>query len=413
MGLLLGLAALAPAVSFATDLTAEQILARVSQTYRGLTSFHFVERETVTAEQTSVDRRPEAPTLPFSDDLPSHDSETDLAVSSPGKIRVVVRSGRGKILVVSNGRNTWAYIPDLEEYIEAAAAPLLDELWAHGTYPIYSASGVVAGYRSLSRVAVHARLRGEETLSLGGRKARCYVVDIPGYGWDRLWVDEQRFIVLQDRSSDEEVYVTWRLAGADLGPISDKVFEFAVPSGARRVDSFSRPAGRLQRDEEKLAVLLIGWEKWSNGGEGVIYPYEGTKGRDFTLGSLGGGNVRLQSLRGKIVVLDFWASWCKPCQEELAAMQKLHDELASQGVVFLGIDDESPETVKSFVQAGGYTFPMLLDTEQAIPQLYGVRLVPTTVVIDRKGKIAAHYVGAGGEAGLRRALQSAGLNTTP
>jgi peroxiredoxin len=114
-----------------------------------------------------------------------------------------------------------------------------------------------------------------------------------------------------------------------------------------------------------------------------------------------------------MVVLDFWASWCKPCQEELAAIQKLHDELAPKGVVFLGIDDESPETVKSFVKARGYSFPMLLDTQQAVDDLYGVRWVPTTVVIDRKGKIAARYVGAGGEAQLRRALKSAGLNTTP
>ena len=123
--------------------------------------------------------------------------------------------------------------------------------------------------------------------------------------------------------------------------------------------------------------------------------------------------MRLHGLHGKTVVLDFCASWCKPCQGELAAIQKLHDELASKGVVFLGIDDESPETVKNFVKAQGYTFPMLLDPKQTVHGLYGVRLVPTTVVIDRKGKIAAHYVGAGGEEQFRRALKSAGLNTTP
>ncbi len=69
--------------------------------------------------------------------------------------------------------------------------------------------------------------------------------------------------------------------------------------------------------------------------------------------------------------------------------------------------------MKSFVTARGYTFPTLLDSEQTVHQLYGVRWAPTTVVIDRKGKIAAQYIGAGGEAQLRRALKSAGLNTTP
>ena len=123
--------------------------------------------------------------------------------------------------------------------------------------------------------------------------------------------------------------------------------------------------------------------------------------------------MRLLGFHGKIVVLDFWASWCEPCQQELAAIEKLHEELASKGVVFLGIDDESWETVQNFVKAHGYTFPMLRDSKQTGHQLYGVRCVPTTVVIDRKGKIAAHYVGARGEAQLRRALKSAGLKTTP
>jgi peroxiredoxin len=81
-------------------------------------------------------------------------------------------------------------------------------------------------------------------------------------------------------------------------------------------------------------------------------------------------------------------------------------------VVFLGIDDESAETVKGFVKGRGYTFPMLLDTEQAVHQLYGVRWAPTTFVINRKGKIAAQYIGAGGEAQLRTALKAAGLDTT-
>ena len=112
------------------------------------------------------------------------------------------------------------------------------------------------------------------------------------------------------------------------------------------------------------------------------------------------------------MVLDFCASWCLPCQEQLAAIQKLHDELASKGVVFLGIDDESSEAVEDFVKTHGYTFPMLLDSKQTAHQLYDVRLVPTTVVIDRKGKIAAHYVGAAGEEQLRRALKSVGLSTT-
>jgi peroxiredoxin/outer membrane lipoprotein-sorting protein len=417
MALLLGLAALASAVSFATDLTAEQILAKVSQTYGGLTSFRFVERQE--SKQPVIGGVPRE-TEPF--DPLEVLNWRDLTLSTPGKIRLVFSTVAGAVLLVSDGQKTVAYIPSLREYGEAAAAPLVQELWRH---PIRSIGDDLALYRSLSDDARGAKLRGEETLSLGDQGVQCYVVDVRvNSAWRRLWVDEQRFIVLQDRwtyglegSRRELVGAdlwTRRLTGLDLGPTSDGVFQSVVPSGTRRVDLFGAPAGPAEHTVEVLASLLIGSEMQD---EHVFqltgYGLRGRKARDFTVGSLGGAEVRLDRLRDKIVVLDFWASWCQPCQEELAAIQKLHNALRSKGVVFLGIDGESPDTVQGFVKAHGYTFPMLLDSNETVHGLYGVRLVPTTVVINRKGKIAAHYVGAGGETQLRKALRAAGLNTTP
>ena len=438
MAVLLGLAFLIPIPCLAQSLTPEQILAKVSQTYRGLQSFRFVE-EHKGGNADPSGSPPYGPSGPFGDRPASY--ETDLALSAPGKIRLVVKSEGGEIWLVSDGRKTWEYIPNLNEYTETAAAPLVEELWAH---PIRLISDDLARYRSLSPEAGHAKLRGEKTLSLGGQKVPCYVVAVSARaGSQTLWIDEQHFIVSRDEwtspaatgpdiANPDRSYIvdagvwTSRLTKADLGPISDDVFQFVPPSGARRADFFGVPTGLVQGYEEVFACLLIGSTlenpvvglEWSLHGSDDVsqrtqYILQGTKARDFTATSLGGENVRLDGLPGKIVVLNFWASWCEPCQEELAAIQKLHDELASKGVVFLGIDDESPETVKDFVKTQGYTFPVLLDSQHTLHGLYGVRLVPTTVVIDRKGKIAAHYVGAGGEAQLRRALKSAGLNTTP
>jgi len=442
MGVLLGLVALVPAVSFATGPTAEEVLERVSQTYCGLSSFRFIEQqESQPAGSMSGMIGPNDLPAPFGGRAAR--CETDLAVSTPGKIRLVVSSEQAKIQLVSDGRKTWAYIPDLNEYLEADAAPLLQELWAN---PLDLISDDLARYRSLSHEAGPAKLRGEESLSLAGRKTRCYVVEVPSIvvlqryasgamgamavvdlpsrsGWRRLWVDEQRFIVLRDEWTSgagagpdlpdqrdaffwQADFVRSRLTGADLRPMPDDLFQFDAPSGTRRVDSFSAPAWPVQVAEAGLEARLIG------GPQNEDHLLRNWRAPNFTAGSPGGENVRLDRLHGKIVVLDFWASWCQPCQEQLAVVQKLHDELASKGVVFLGIDDESSQTVNDFVKAHGYTFPTLLDPKLTVDGLYGVRLVPTTVVIDRKGKIAAHYVGAGGEAQLRTALKAAGLKTT-
>jgi peroxiredoxin len=231
-------------------------------------------------------------------------------------------------------------------------------------------------------------------------------------------VDKSRFIVWHDQFAGGWVAVppnkfgdgsegatTYNLKELDPGPVPDETFHFDPPAGAKRVESMTKDS--------------YGLNPWRSLGtfdppEATLDPTAtGKKGPDFALQDVNGKDFRLEGLRGTVAVLNFWASWCKPCQEQLAAIQKLHDELASQGVVFVGIDDESAETVKSFAEARGYTFPMLLDTEQGVHQLYGVRWAPTTVVINRKGKIADLYIGAGGEAQLRRALKSAGLKATP
>ena len=274
MGLLLGLAALVPAVSFAADPTAEQIVAKVSQTYSGLTSFRFVEhresRKPIVPNTCTT-----APPGPFGDRPANY--ETDLTVSAPGKVRLIVSSwdgeGRGEVWLFSDGKNTWAYIPILNEYAEAAAAPLLQELWRH---PINLITDDLARYRSLSQEARHAKLRGEESLSLGGQEVPCYVVGVPcPIGSRALWVDEQRYIVLRDEwfspwdsgggpDAESTVIPYWgvwgsRLTKADLGPISDNAFRFAVPSGARRVDLFSA-AEPCKFRAELVACLLIGSE---------------------------------------------------------------------------------------------------------------------------------------------------------
>lgn len=114
-------------------------------------------------------------------------------------------------------------------------------------------------------------------------------------------------------------------------------------------------------------------------------PWQEGMAPDFTLPTLDGRTVTLSELRGQVVVLDFWASWCGPCQESMPALQALHERYAGRGVTVLAInEEENRSTVEAYV-AGRYTFTVLLDEEGSVGTAYGVWGIPHTVVVDRDG----------------------------
>lgn len=118
---------------------------------------------------------------------------------------------------------------------------------------------------------------------------------------------------------------------------------------------------------------------------------------NFTLESPGGGSITLSDLEGQVVVLDFWATWCSPCVESLDHLQQLHEQHADQGVVVLAINvGETRDEVAGFVAHYGYTFTVLLDTDDRVTDTYGVQGIPHTLVVDRNGEI--HFVLGGPDA---------------
>ena len=122
----------------------------------------------------------------------------------------------------------------------------------------------------------------------------------------------------------------------------------------------------------------------------------------FALEGLGGGEVSLSGLEGKVVVLNFWASWCGPCRLEMPDFQEAWEEHRQQGVVFVGIavDDTASEASK-FAEQVGVTYPLALDTTGDVARAYRIRAVPSTYFIDREGKLATTLHGLANQGALR------------
>jgi peroxiredoxin len=115
---------------------------------------------------------------------------------------------------------------------------------------------------------------------------------------------------------------------------------------------------------------------------------------DFSASRLDGTPVRLSSLKGKVVFLNFWATWCPPCREEMPSMEALYQRFRGRDLEFLALDiQEGREAVAAFMKEHGLTFPAALDSTGRISAQYGIRGIPTTFIIDRDGGIVASAVG--------------------
>ena len=119
---------------------------------------------------------------------------------------------------------------------------------------------------------------------------------------------------------------------------------------------------------------------------------------DFTLQSSTGDNVRLAELRGQVVMLNFWASWCGPCRTEMPLLDEMSKRYSAAGFALYGVNVEEDNTdAKKLIKELGVTFPILYDTESKASSLYSVDAMPTTVMIDKKGEI--RFVNRGYKAG--------------
>lgn len=139
----------------------------------------------------------------------------------------------------------------------------------------------------------------------------------------------------------------------------------------------------------RLSVALLLWQ-------GAVFAAEtaGSAAPEFTLKSLSGKNLRLREYRGQVVMVNFWATWCGPCRQEMPALNRLYEKYRDAGFVLFGVNvDADSASAGQMARKLKVTYPILLDEQKKISELYQVTAMPMTILIDRDGKIRYRHKG--------------------
>ena len=369
---------------------ARALLDHVARTYRGLTSFHFAGEVGVNMVREGARQSVDFPLV--------------AAAVKPGRWRVDVQSPSMGMIMVADGKTITTYTQQSNQYARKPA-PRSRGGAGDSAEAMAGPGSPIARYFGITKSLTSARWVGVRTLELDGRPVECDVVAAeyehpPGAGAEfsptTYWIERGRSVVLREsthvhgnqpgQGGEVDLDQTTTFTTARINEkMPDSLFAFRPPAGATEAP---KPGA----------------------GTGGRPDLSGKKAEDFTLSDLDGKPVKLSSLRGKVVMLDFWATWCGPCRIEMPSIQKLHREFKGRGLIVLGINyGEEPAKVRPFLEKNGYDFRILLDRQQTVGLRYQVSGIPTLFIIDKAGTIRAHFVGVRDEDTLREALADAGL----
>ena len=281
-------------------------------------------------------------------------------------------SGEARTLI-ADGRTVWTVFPESNEYI---------------TYPEGQRRSAVDTYGLLDQTPGSARIAGSERLD----DVNCTIVTIGRPNQTRtIWIDPSTNLVRKEQVTS--------LSSATGAVQRSMTIRFSVARALTKVDD-----QLFSFDPEKVQA-----KSRSELQQRALVKSVGSPAPDFSLLDLEGKEVKLSQLKGKAVLLNFWASWCVPCRSEMPSIELLHREFTDKGLVVLGIDDEEAPTQTTFLQKSRFSFASLVEPKKQASNLYSVGGIPTTVVIDQRGMIKAYSQGTASYESLRETLHEMGM----
>lgn len=323
----------------------------------------------------------------------------DIVNGNPRKWREVLSTGSGKFTTIYDGESMVRFD---EEGAEHTRAKPRENAFVPRAYQFHNLEWKKAAEKSrqpcgLKNATEHTCVLLEIPLKSGVANAAPNRITMSEGGIAHLFVDLETGLILHRRTVETfnnsraayQVDQAFTLSKVGIGMPPNAAALFLPPAESKQVKELSR----IDADEidKKMA---------------------GKPAPALTVKDINGKPVALESLKGKVVLLDFWTTWCPPCRADAPALEKLHKRYGSKDLAIVGISvSEERAVVEGYLAKHPKSYPIVLTTENQFPPAYQVRAFPTYIVIERDGNIASASDGDQGFATLKKLLKKAGLET--